>query len=349
MTLSQSQRAIFEKARQLGSGAQGVALDEGTVRALVAVIADDLGLRDRIAFPLPNVPQFFDAQPPSSLTSDPEGSSLQLFEALVEALPDGDTYFASLAALHKGRLKFERILATQPFPTLDQVGPRALLEYGAVPPPELVALLSWRKWMFDIDNRAGQETGYLFEPIIASAIGGVSVSAARSPVRRRGNPARGRQVDCLRGRLAYEMKLRVTIAASGQGRWREELDFPEDCRSSGYEPVLIVFDPTDNAKLRELVRAFQEAGGSSYVGAAAWSHLESAAGPTMAVFLEKYVRAPLAELLLHAPTELNSLSLLLETDQVILSIGDSAYAISRDADGVPFSEDRGLDESDGSV
>ena len=28
---------------------------------------------------------------------------------------------------------------------------------------------------------------------------------------------------------AYEFKLRVTIAASGQGRWKEELDFPSDC------------------------------------------------------------------------------------------------------------------------
>ncbi len=69
-----------------------------------------------------------------------------------------------------------------------------------------------------IDNRAAQETGYLFEPIIANAIGGVSLSAAKSPIRRYRDPDRYRQVDCIRDKLAYEIKMRVTIAASGKGR-----------------------------------------------------------------------------------------------------------------------------------
>ena len=34
----------------------------------------------------------------------------------------------------------------------------------------------------------------------------------------------------------------MTIAASGQGRWKEELDFPADCKASGYVPVLVVLD-----------------------------------------------------------------------------------------------------------
>jgi hypothetical protein len=45
----------------------------------------------------------------------------------------------------------------------------------------------------------------LFEPIIAAAIGGTPVSAGKSPVRRTANDKKGRQVDCLKGKLAYEM------------------------------------------------------------------------------------------------------------------------------------------------
>ena len=44
--------------------------------------------------------------------------------------------------------------------------PRGLLQYGGMSPKTLAGFLLWRKWIFDIDNRAGQETGYLFEPII---------------------------------------------------------------------------------------------------------------------------------------------------------------------------------------
>ena len=81
--------------------------------------------------------------------------------------------------------------------------------------------------MFDIDNRAGQETGYLFEPIIAHCIGGVSFGATNSPIKRIGGKG-GRQVDCLREEIktAYEVKVRVTIAASGQVGGEKNSAFP---------------------------------------------------------------------------------------------------------------------------
>jgi hypothetical protein len=52
--------------------------------------------------------------------------------------------------------------------------------------------------------------------------------------------ADGRQIDCLDvdAKIAYEFKLRVTIAASGQGRFAEELSFPVECRAAGLTPVL---------------------------------------------------------------------------------------------------------------
>ena len=50
--------------------------------------------------------------------------------ALVESLaaciayePDFGLYFANLAALHKRRRKYQRILSTQPRPTMNQLGP----------------------------------------------------------------------------------------------------------------------------------------------------------------------------------------------------------------------------------
>lgn len=101
---------------------------------------------------------------------------------------------------------------------------------------------------------------------------------------RRGGIGGGRQVDCIREKRAYEFNVRVTIAASGQGRWKEELEFPTDCQASGFVPVLIVLDPTPNPKLTELSRVFASAGGEVYIGAEAWKHLDIEAGPTMARF-----------------------------------------------------------------
>ena len=182
--------------------------------------------------------------------------------------------------------------------------------------------------MFDIDNRSAQETGYLFEPIIAGAVGGVPVSATSSPIKRSGT-GRGRQVDCLRGNNAYEIKIRVTIAASGQGRWQEELSYPADCEASGYTPVLVVFDGTDNPKLSELRDAFMRHGGRAYVGEEAWAHLESEAGPTMGLFVDKYIRGPLDDLLVQTPTDLPEVSLLLQPDSIHIRVGTENSQVYR--------------------
>ncbi len=108
------------------------------------------------------------------------------------------------------------------------------------------------------------------------------------------------------GQDAYEFKIRVTIAASGQGRWGEELAFPIDCASSGYTPILVVLDPTPNHRLTELSEQFVRSGGTVYIGDDAWAHLEGRAGPTMAVFLEAYVRRPIAAIggLMQAPADM---------------------------------------------
>jgi hypothetical protein len=341
VALSQSQLTQLSRARSLGSGAGAITLADEHMRGLLAVVATDLRIADR--FPeLEPIPEYFAVQPLESL-AQPGRDFLALYERAIRLNQDADTYFYCLAALHKSRLKYAYILSAQPIPTVDQVGPRALLQYGSMPPRQLSALMFWRKWMFDIDNRAGQETGYLFEPIIAHAIGGAPMSAARSPVKRRSSPTKGRQVDCVKEpNLAYEFKMRVTIAASGQGRWAEELQFPDDCVFSDYLPRLVVLDPTVNPKVTELIARFRASGGESYVGEAAWAHLAETAGPTMAEFIARYVRGPIQDVLTNAPDPLPSITLEMRADAVVFRIEGVEATIARRQDAALAGEQDGL-------
>jgi hypothetical protein len=193
MALTQAQRSIISKARAVGGGKQGVALSDEACAFLVGVIARDLRLLKRFPEIPKGLPEFFGPGPLERLAV-PSVDFVALFERLVGLDENADTYFSCLATLHKARLKYERILQTQPVPTIDQVGPRGILQFGTMVPKALTPFLLWRKWIYDIDNRAGQETGYVFEPIIAHAIGGVSVSAKKSPVKRAARPEEGAAV-----------------------------------------------------------------------------------------------------------------------------------------------------------
>jgi hypothetical protein len=329
MALTQIQKTLIARVKAVGNSETAVPLDDEVCSYLVSVVADDLGLRRRFPeFRVPPAPFFGTALLTSLRLSDV--NFLDAFERLIRFKRDADSYFVCLATLHRARLKYDRILQAQPVPTIDQVGPRGLLQFGSLHPHALAGLLFWRKWIFDIDNRAGQETGYLFEPIIANAIGGVAASAKRSPVKRNGDGP-GRQVDCVRetDKRAYEIKLRVTIAASGQGRWQEELSFPGDCRASGYTPVLIVLDPTDNPKLAVLRKTFAGADGESYVGQDAWDHLESMAGKTMAKFISKYVHVPIEALLTDAPEDLPDITFSMHDDQLIIDVAGEELIVQR--------------------
>ncbi len=251
------------------------------------------------------------------------------FLRLAAELEDFATYLRQLCSLHLRRLKYQLILQHQPLPQMDQVVPRSLLEFGGLPADVLASWLVWRKWIYDLDNRAAQETGLLFEPILAASLGGVRYSDKTSPVRRVADRAKGRQVDCLTDEgWAYEFKLRVTIAASGQGRFPEELAYAEDCRASGYAPVLLVLDPTPSNRLDDLEAAYRAAGGEAFIGQAAWQHLRERSGPTMATFVERYVRRPLTEVeASHA--ELLPVQLVREGGAIRLSVGMHTETIDR--------------------
>jgi hypothetical protein len=334
--ISKMQQAALTRMRAGGNSALDTTLDDEVCSYLISVIVSDLGLSS--SFPeLPSRPAaFFGKQPLKSLRLQ-KVDFIATFEKLLKLQSDADAYLACLGKLHKARLKYESILESQPIPTLDQVGPRSLLQFGSLSPNALAGLLFWRKWIFDLDNRAGQETGYLFEPIIAAAIGGVPFSAGKSPIKRRpekgkASPGR-RQVDCIRAddKRAYEFKLRVTIAASGQGRWGEEMTFPSDVKYSGYTPVLVVLDPTQNDKLTALASEFKRQGGEVYIGQGAWNHLEEQAGPTMSKFIERYVRKPMQAVLKDAPKPqaLPDFLAKMEKDEILLKVGDEELRIRR--------------------
>lgn len=328
--LSKTQQAFITKIRATGAGDLGISLDDPTCCYLVGTIVNDLGLQNQFPAIFTDLPPFFSDTPLSDLRLTGQDFS-SLFGKLTSAQQDTDTYFYCLATLHRARLKYEKILRAQPMPTIQQVGPRALLQFGTISPKALAGFLFWRKWIFDIDNRAAQETGYVFEPIIAHAIGGVPASGSRSPIRRSNNPSKGRQVDCVRAqdRRAYEIKLRVTIAASGQGRWAEELSFPVDCRKSEYTPVLLVLDPTPNPKLAELSDAFRRVKGEVFVGADAWKHLEGEAGATMATFIRKYVHDPIQLLLGEASEDVPDLLLHMDDEQFVAAISGEILRVPR--------------------
>ena len=248
----------------------------------------------------------------------------EIFFSLKQNIEDFATYFKVLCELHKRRLKFQLILEHQPIPEIQQIVPRCLLEYGLRPLESLASWLVWRKWLYDIDNRSAQETGYLFEPILTAAIGGVSFAASKSPIKRANNPKKGRQVDCIDGRFAYEFKLRMTIAASGQGRFPEELDFASDCAASGYTPILLVLDSTPSAKLADLIAEYSKYNGSAYLGEDAWNHLETKAGTVMGCFIEKYVRLPL-EAVKDMETNLEPISLEVQDRRILVKICDRNF------------------------
>jgi hypothetical protein len=277
-----------------------------------------------------------------------QGQHAALFITGMQQIEDFKTYLRCLSELHKRRRKYSLILQAQPMPTMVQVSPRALIEYGHVAPQELASWLTWRKFFYDLDNRAAQETGYLFEPILAAAIGGEPQGPRTLVVRRTGEPSKGRQVDCWKitpdgvsKPLAYEFKLRVTIAASGQGRFAEEISFAEDAKNSNATPVLLVLDPTMNPRLAELQAAYEARGGHAYLGEAAWQHLENEAGSTMARFIESYVRQPIKAISLfeqqrveqgHEGLHLLPLNASYSGDQLRLKLGSVERLVTRRED-----------------
>lgn len=343
----QQDRETISKARQLGGKGPRVYLEDNDLLRLCAIVAIDLNnphlvssiingediSKDYYGIPL----QWF-SQPVSRHVDLTE-----TFLLLQQMIQDFKTYFANLCEIHKHRVKFKLILEKQELPEIEPIVPRCLLEYKLIPSETLASWLVWRKWLYNIDNRSAQETGYLFEPILASAIGGVSFSSTKSPVKRVNDSKKGRQVDCIYNKSAYEFKMRVTSAASGQGRIKEELDSAQDCYSSGYTPILLVLDPSSSNRLEELVAEYSKYGGSTFSGNDAWNHIEEKSGPVMGKFVEQYVRVPLKEVD-SSYKSLAPISLKNTEKEITVQIGDQSFSIARVGIKEDFGGNEDIDE-----
>lgn len=244
-------------------------------------------------------------------------------------------YMKNLCALYRRRVKYYYILKTQSFPNAEQIVPRSLLEYGNCENQLLADWLEWRKWIFDIDNRSAQETGYVFEPVLASCLGGESVSDKFSPVRRideNGNPtSKGRQVDCYIKDSAevYELKMRVTIAASGQGRFNEEMTFPYEAKKAGLTPILVVFDGNESELLSKLKKQYEDCGGKYYIGEDAWNMLRERAGQEMGIFINKYIYPPINSMEEYLHSNPHDVMLSQKDSKIIISGSGSEYILDR--------------------
>ena len=325
-----------------GAGEAQVIISDAEVHALISISILNLGWsHEQLLIPsieLPNEDYYniplswfenSDFNTPTALDIE---SYLQI---CFEKNNDFALFIENLCALHRRRTKYRRILSVQPLPTMDQIGPRVLLEFGACNTELQAHWMLWRKWIYDIDNRAAQETGYLFEPLLASCLGGEPVGARNSPVKRldsQGLPtSKGRQIDCLvpSTSTAYELKLRVTIAASGQGRFGEELSFPAEAAAAGLTPVLLVLDPTPSNRLTELSEKFINCGGQCFQGEEAWQHMETEAGTVVSVFIERFIKPAIREIENVNISNLQPISLNWSSNRIEIRSPSATYTVDR--------------------
>lgn len=340
MAISSFIKNLYAKCKMHGSGEAQVVISDGELYSLICIALDNLGWSHKELsiepLALPDINYYkitldwFEEQENSGVTAD---IVLRALDSCFTKNNDFALFIENLSALHRRRVKYKKILSSQPMPSMDQIGPRVLLEYGRCNTTLLANWMVWRKWIYDIDNRSAQETGYLFEPLLASCLGGGAVGSRNSPVKRldsNGNPTnKGRQIDCLvpSNNTTYELKLRVTIAASGQGRFGEELSFPVESQAAGFKPVLLVLDPTPSNRLTELSEKFIECGGEFYHGEDAWAHLEEQAGEVVSVFIDKYIKPAIQNV--EEVDMLQSLNLSWSNEAIEISSSEYRYILSR--------------------
>lgn len=336
----------LQKARRMMTGSLKIEVTWKAIGGLALRVAADRGYDVLGRYGRVIVPDFFAVVDPEEW----ERVRVDVVDAIdwIESIDHHNAvYLELLVRLFARRLKYRQILRTQAFATSDQVGPRTLLEHGLLDEGALSSLVVWRKWMMDIDNRSGQETGYLYDAIVARALGGTAYGASTSRIKRAPKEAGGaspgrRQVDCIVDDpvtpYAYEVKIRITDAASRQGRLNEELSFPSDCAYSGHVPRLLVFDPTPCKTLSLVIAAFEAENGEVFLGQDAYGHIGATAGAAQAEFLRRYVAEPLKQYADKLPDlgesgALADLHLSATSERIRLELaGYQPYVIAREVD-----------------
>ena len=125
------------------------------------------------------------------------------------------------------------------------------------------------------------------------------------------------------------MKMRVTIAASGQGRFKEEMSFPHEAKASGLTPILVVFDETESALLTKLKAQFKRYGGKCYIGQAAWDMLYDKAGKEMSLFIRKYIYPPVRAMGNFIDSNPKSIRIENQGSEIVISDNKNKYTIQR--------------------
>jgi hypothetical protein len=321
--LTPDQHRALRRATTLGqtNNPDYVSLDRMTLAELIHVLAEDLDpLRDEKGEEdLPRTSAYFEqrgAWLPSvrklatlQETNERTASATAVFLAATAAIPDFMSALASLCEMHCRFVKFRLIMSRHPSIDCAEVAPRSLLEFGSMESARLASWLAWRKWIYDMDNRAGQETGYMLNGVIARALGGRQHSGRNSPIRRAAGFGGGRRVDCIRDRFAYDFKARLTQAASGRARLGDEIQFAHDCRVAGFTPILLALNTDRHEKTYEMVDAYRNFGGEAYVGDEAWDHIWQQATPTMRRFVDLYIKGPMEEIEGHGTSSHLSISM----------------------------------------
>lgn len=342
--MNKQQREFYKLFSEHGSGDAKVTITPQEILVLLYITTKDLGLQmlksdNSIFNKIANKGFYYISH--NDIDCLPQLSTDECF-AYMEQCGVTDInnvaflYFKNLCDLYRRRVKYYYILKTQSFPNAEQIVPRSLLEYGNCENQLLADWLEWRKWIFDIDNRSAQETGYVFEPILASCLGGESVSSKNSPVKRiddNGNStSNGRQIDCYISETneVYELKMRVTIAASGQGRFNEEMSFPYEAEKAGLTPILVVFDNNESNLLTKLKNRYVECGGKYYIGEDAWNILRERAGEEMGIFINKYIYPPINSMEQYLHSDPHDVTLSKYNSKIVISSRDCQYIVERE-------------------
>jgi hypothetical protein len=135
----------LQAARRLTSGLLFVEVSWKAIAGLALRVALDRNYDLEERFGRKDIPEFFEVVDPGDWERL-DVDSRETVDWLLQKDPQNAVYLELLIRLFARRLKYRRILNTQAFPTIDQVGPRMLLEHGLLDEGALSSLVVWRKW-----------------------------------------------------------------------------------------------------------------------------------------------------------------------------------------------------------
>jgi hypothetical protein len=125
---------LLAQCKVHGSGDAQVMLSDSELYALFYLSIHDLGWdQDRFGFEEIRLPDNAYYQIPVTWFSNlniaaaTPDSLLQILDTACQYHRDYSLYISNLAALHRRRMKYARILAEQPLPNMDQIAPAACL------------------------------------------------------------------------------------------------------------------------------------------------------------------------------------------------------------------------------